>query len=157
MTSAPTSQRSKRSKTQAATFLEIIRLSEELQRGFAELFKAHDMSPALYNVLRILRGAGDAGLTCGDVGGRLVQHDPDVTRLLDRLEKRGLIERRRSTEDRRVVRTNITDSGLALLNELDGPVDELHERQLGHVPEPRLKELLAIVEEARTTYQKPLQ
>lgn len=149
MTPAPSTQRSKRSKTQAATFLEIVRLSEELQRGFAELFKAHDMSPALYNVLRVLRGAGEAGLTCGDVGGRLVQHDPDVTRLLDRLEKRGLIERRRSTEDRRVVRTRITEAGLALLAELDGPVDDLHERQLGHVPEPRLKELLSIVEEAR--------
>lgn len=149
MTSAPPPQRSKRSKAQAATFLEIVRFSEELQRGFAELFKKHDMSPALYNVLRILRGAGEAGLTCGDVGGRLVQHDPDVTRLLDRLEKRGLIERRRSTEDRRVVRTNITDAGLALLSELDGPVDDLHERQLGHVPEARLKELLSIVEEAR--------
>ncbi len=149
MTPAPPTQRSKRSKTQAATFLEIVRLSEELQRGFAELFKAHDMSPALYNVLRVLRGAGEPGLTCGDVGGRLVQHDPDVTRLLDRLEKRGLIERRRSTEDRRVVRTSITAAGLALLAELDGPVDELHERQLGHVPEPRLKELLSIVEEAR--------
>jgi len=149
VTPAPSTQRSKRSKTQAATFLEIVRLSEELQRGFAELFKAHDMSPALYNVLRVLRGAGEAGLTCGDVGGRLVQHDPDVTRLLDRLEKRGLIERRRSTEDRRVVRTRITEAGLALLAELDGPVDDLHERQLGHVPEPRLKELLSIVEEAR--------
>ncbi len=150
MKPAPPAPRSKRSRTQAATFLEIVRLSEELQRGFAQLFKVHDLSPALYNVLRVLRGAGDDGLTCGDVAGRLVQHDPDVTRLLDRLDKRGLIERRRSTEDRRVVRTSITEAGLALLNELDGPVDELHERQLGHVPEPRLKELLAIVEEART-------
>jgi DNA-binding MarR family transcriptional regulator len=149
VTPASPSGRSKRSKAQAATFLEIVRLSEELQRGFTELFKAHDMSPALYNVLRVLRGAGDAGLTCGDVAGRLVQHDPDVTRLLDRLERRGLIERRRSVEDRRVVRTRITEAGLTLLDQLDGPVDALHERQLGHVPEARLKDLLSIVEEAR--------
>lgn len=146
---APPPVRSKRSKTQAAIFLEVVRLSEELQRGFAELFKAHDLSPALYNVLRVLRGAGQEGLTCGDVGARLVQHDPDVTRLLDRLEKRGLIERRRSTEDRRVVRTSITEAGLSMLAELDEPVDAMHERQLGHVPETRLKELLSIVEDIR--------
>lgn len=150
MKSATAPVRSKRSKIQAATFLEVARLSEQLQRGFAELFKPYEMSPALYNVLRVLRGAGEEGLTCGDVGARLVQHDPDVTRLLDRLEKRGLIERRRSTEDRRVVRTSITAAGQALLAELDEPVDALHESQLGHVPEARLKELLAIVEEVRT-------
>lgn len=150
MKSALAPVRSKRSKTQAATFLEVVRLSEELQRGFTELFKPYEMSPALYNVLRVLRGAGDEGLTCGDIASRLVQHDPDVTRLADRLERRGLIERRRSTEDRRVVRTSITEAGLALLAELDEPVDAMHERQLGHVPEARLKELLSIIDEART-------
>jgi DNA-binding MarR family transcriptional regulator len=137
--------RSKRSKTQAAVFLEVVRLSEEMQRGFAELFKAHDLSPALYNVLRVLRGAGGEGLTCGEIAERLVQHDPDITRLLDRLERRDLIARQRSTIDRRVVRSSITPVGLALLEQLDAPVDALHEAQLGHVSEARLQQLLTTV------------
>ena len=137
--------RSKRSKTQAAVFLEVVRLSEEMQRGFAELFKAHDLSSALYNVLRVLRGAGGEGLNCGEIGDRLVQHDPDITRLLDRLERRDLIVRRRSTVDRRVVRSSITPVGLALLEQLDAPVDGLHEVQLGHVSDARLQQLLTTV------------
>jgi DNA-binding MarR family transcriptional regulator len=137
--------RSKRSKTQAAVFLEVVRLSEELQRGFAELFKTHDLSPALYNVLRVLRGAGGEGLTCGEIADRLVQHDPDITRLLDRLERRDLIARQRSTIDRRVVRSSITSVGLALLEQLDAPVDGLHETQLGHVSEAKLQQLLTTV------------
>ncbi len=149
-TAAPV--RSKRSKTQAAVYLEVTRLSEELQRGFAELFRAYDMSPALYNVLRVLRGAGDEGLMCSEVGARLIQHDPDITRLLDRLEKRGLIERRRSTTDRRVVRTSITPAGLEMLAELDAPVDAVHEEQLGHVPEARLTQLLGLIEELRAPW-----
>lgn len=120
-----------------------------MQRGFTELLKTHDLSTAHYNVLRVLRGAGPDGLTCGDVSHRLIQHDPDVTRLLDRLERRSLIERRRDVKDRRVVRTSITDAGLAMLAQLDKPVDDLHEQQLGHVPEPRLSQLLALIEELR--------
>ena len=105
----------------------------ELERESVELLKTADLSPAQYNVLRILRGAGPEGATCGDVTSKLVKHDPDVTRLLDRLERRELIVRTREVSDRRVVRTRITKAGLALLAELDDPVDALHERQLGHL------------------------
>lgn len=149
MKTATAPVRSKRTKAQAAVTFEILRFSEELQRGFAELFKSRDLSPALFNVLRILRGAGDEGLTCGEIADRLIQHDPDITRLLDRLEKRTLVERHRSTTDRRVVRTRITSPGLALLAELDAPVDQLHEQQLGHLPEARLAQLQTLLEEAR--------
>lgn len=152
MKTASAPVRSKRSRTQAAVFLEVTRLSEELQRHFAELFRAYDLSPALYNVLRVLRGAGDEGLMCSEVGDRLVQHDPDVTRLLDRLEKRGLIERRRSTTDRRVVRTSITPAGLEMLAELDAPVDAVHEEQLGHVSETGLTQLLGLIEDIRAPW-----
>jgi len=141
--------RSKRAKAQSDAFLAIIGTSEDLQRGFNELFKAHDLSPAQYNVLRILRGAGPEGLTCGGVSQRLIQHDPDVTRLLDRLEKRALIERHRDQKDRRVVRTAITPGGLELLALLDEPVDVVHEQQLGHLSESQLKELTTLMEEAR--------
>lgn len=141
--------RSKRSKAQADAYLAVVRTAEDLQRGFTELLKTSDLSFAQYNVLRILRGAGADGLTCGGVSERLVQHDPDVTRLLDRLEKRALIERHRDQKDRRVVRTAITEAGLALLAELDEPVDAVHEKQMGHLSESRLKELIALLEEVR--------
>lgn len=141
--------RSKRSKAQADAYLAVVRIAEDLHRGFTELFKASDLSFAQYNVLRILRGAGADGLTCGGVSERLVQHDPDVTRLLDRLEKRSLIERHRDQKDRRVVRTAITDTGLALLANLDEPVDAVHEQQLGHLSDARLKELMTLLEEVR--------
>lgn len=148
-TAAAPHVRSKRSKAQSDAYLTVVRTAEDLQRGFNELFKASDLSFAQYNVLRILRGAGTDGLTCGGVSERLVQHDPDVTRLLDRLEKRSLIERHRDQKDRRVVRTAITNAGLALLAELDEPVDAVHEQQLGHLSEARLKELMTLLEEVR--------
>jgi DNA-binding MarR family transcriptional regulator len=141
--------RSKRAKAQSDAFLAIVGTAEDLQRGFSELFKTHDLSPAQYNVLRILRGAGPDGLTCGGVSERLVQHDPDVTRLLDRLEKRALIERHRDQKDRRVVRTAITPGGLELLALLDEPVDALHEQQLGHLSDAKLTELTTLLEDVR--------
>lgn len=150
MKTAIVSGRSRRARIQSTAFLEVVRFAEEMKRGFTELLKPHGLSTALYNVLRILRGAGDDGLTCGSVSDRLIQHDPDVTRLLDRLEKRGLIERRRTDRDRRVVRTVITPAGLALLADLDAPVDAMHDQQLGHVPEARLEELTALIESIRT-------
>ncbi len=141
--------RTKTHQRPADAFLAIVRAAEELQRGAAELFKEHDLSPAQYNVLRILHGAGPEGATCSDVAGSLIQHDPDVTRLLDRLDARGLIERGRDAKDRRVVRTKITKAGTALLAELDAPVAALHTRQLGHVSDKRLDELVALLDEAR--------
>ncbi len=149
MKTATAPVRSKRAKAQADAFLAIVGVAEDLQRGFSELFKATDLSFAQYNVLRILRGAGPEGLTCGGVSERLVQHDPDVTRLLDRLEKRALIERHRDQKDRRVVRTAITQGGLELLAQLDAPVDALHEQQLGHLSESRLTDLITLLEDAR--------
>jgi len=125
-------------------------LVTELEREGVELLKASDLSPAQYNVLRILRGAGPEGATCGHVTSRLVKHDPDVTRLLDRLERRELIVRTREITDRRVVRTRITKAGLALLAELDDPVDALHERQLGHLTERQIGDLQALVAAVRT-------
>lgn len=141
--------RSARALAQAEAYLGILRAAEALQRDFVELFKASDLSFAQYNVLRVLRGAGSAGLACGEVAGRLIRHDPDMTRLLDRLERRGLTERTREPRDRRVVRTRITAKGLALIGVLDAPVEALHERQFGHVTEARLRELAAWLEEAR--------
>src|SRR5687767_7542143 len=141
--------RSPRTSAQVELQIAILQAAGEFERDFVELVKDEDLSPAQYNVLRILRGAGEPGLTCGEVGGRLIRHDPDVTRLMDRLERRHLIERTRDTRDRRVVRTTITQTGLDLLARLDPEVDALHERQLGHLSEEQLAQLIALVRVAR--------
>ena len=104
----------------------------------AELMRGHDLSLPQYNVLRILRGAGDAGLRCSEVGARLLVHDPDVTRLLDRLEKAGRVRRTRDPHDRRVVVTCLTDEGRAVLNALDAPLTELHAQQFAALSPERL-------------------
>jgi DNA-binding MarR family transcriptional regulator len=144
------STRSSTRRTPASlAFLSLVQAAEEMQRGMAELLKTRDLSLAQYNVLRILRGAGPEGATCSNVSDNLIRHDPDVTRLMDRLDKRGLIDRARDTKDRRVVRTRITKAGAALLAELDEPVDDLHARQLGHLSSKRLADLVAMLDEAR--------
>ncbi len=141
--------RSSRAVTQSMAYLELVRTADSLSRDFDQLFKAEDLSGAQYNVLRILRGGDDEGLTCGEVIERLVRRDPDVTRLMDKLERRGLIERGRDVTDRRVVRTKITQAGRVLLDALDKPVADLHERQLGHMSDARLRELIAMLEETQ--------
>jgi DNA-binding MarR family transcriptional regulator len=141
--------RSARTTAQFEVFSELLVTAERFEREVVELLKGAELSLSQYNILRILRGAGDAGLACGQVGGRLVRHDPDVTRLMDRLDKRRLIARAREPQDRRVVRTKITPEGLALLGSLDGPIDRLHERQLGHMNERRLATLKSLLAEAR--------
>ncbi len=123
-------------------FLSLVRTADVLGRGVNALLKAHGVSAPQYNVLRILRGAGEAGLPCGEIAARMVTRDPDVTRLLDRLQKRGLIARGRGADDRRVVSTRITPEGLVLLDELDEPVRELHKRQLGFLPSDQVENLL---------------
>lgn len=130
-------------------FLNVQRTANALAAGSAELLKARDLTPTQYNVLRILRGAGEAGLNAGDIADRMITRDPDVTRLIDRLEKRGLVERWRCTEDRRVVWTRISGEGRALVDALDGPMTALHRARLGHVPPERLALLIELLEEAR--------
>jgi len=130
-------------------FLNVQRTANVLLQDFAELLKGHNLTPTQYNVLRILRGAGEEGLTAGDVGERMITRDPDVTRLLDRLETRGLAERSRCTEDRRVVWTRITAAGLAAIAPLDQAVDEIHQRRLAHLGPERLSSLIELLEAAR--------
>ena len=111
------------------TALKLMRVHERFADGRAALFKGHGLSAPQYNVLRILRGAAGAELSCHEVGARMLKRVPDVTRLLDRLETRGLIARWRSAEDRRVVRTRITAAGLELLAEIDAPLRDLIGRE----------------------------
>lgn len=129
-------------------FLDLMRTTDLLSRAFVPILKAEDLSSNQYNVLRILRGAPE-GLPCGEVGNRMITRDPDITRLLDRLEKRGLISRWRETKDRRVVMAKITAQGLKLLARLDEPVQRAHRRQLGHLGSKRMKALAGLLRVCR--------
>jgi DNA-binding MarR family transcriptional regulator len=134
---------------EARVFVSLMRTADALARGAEALLKAYGLSGTQYNILRILRGAGEKGLACREVGGRLISRDPDITRLLDRMESRGLIIRAREMQDRRVVKTRITSEGLRLLEELDKPVHELHRRQLRHLPTVKLRQLSNLLDRAR--------
>src|SRR6266480_4368104 len=123
-----------------AAFLDLLRTCDLLSRGPAQVLRSEDLSATQYNVLRILRGAPE-GLACGEIASRMITRDPDVTRLLDRLEKRGLISRCRETKDRRTVMARITSEGLKLLGRLDEPVQSAHRKQLGHLGRERLRSL----------------
>ncbi len=132
-----------------SAFLDLLRTTDMLSRRPAQALKTEDLSATQYNVLRILRGAPE-GLTCGEIGNRMITRDPDITRLLDRLDKRGLISRRRGAKDRRMVLTRITPEGLALLTRLDRPVQEAHRRQLGHLGRERLRALSELLSACRS-------
>ena len=129
--------------------LNLVRTMDHLGQEFARLFHEHGLSGPQYNVLRILRGVGGAGLPCGEIAGQMVTHMPDITRLVDRLEAAGLVERRRTEEDRRVVLVTITPAGLDVLARLDRPVLDLHRRQLGHLTRAELAELNRLLVKAR--------
>ena len=132
-----------------AAFLDLLRTTDMLSRGLVEVLKTEDLSATQYNVLRILRGSPE-GLPCGEIAGRMITRDPDVTRLLDRLEKRGLISRCRETRDRRMVMARITPEGLKLLARLDEPVHAAHRKQLGHLGRERLRALTELLHVSRS-------
>jgi DNA-binding MarR family transcriptional regulator len=132
-------------------FVALLQTADSLSQDAEQLLKSAGLTGAQYNVLRILRGAEPAGLPCSGIGDRMISHDPDMTRLLDRMEKRGLITRERQTDDRRVVKTRITAQGLSLLKTLDQPVHNLHKRQFRHMQTSRLKTLGALLEELRAS------
>ncbi len=102
-----------------------------------------------YNALRILRGAGPEGLPCREIGERMITHDPDITRLLNRLEDRGLVERTRAKHDRRVIYGKITAGGLKLLREMDAPIEKYGREMLRHVGQEKLKQLIELLELVR--------
>jgi DNA-binding MarR family transcriptional regulator len=138
----------RRGSPEESVFVELLRTTDMLSRGLIHVLKAEDLSATQYNVLRILRGAPD-GLPCGEIASRMITRDPDITRLLDRMEKRSLISRCRESKDRRMVMARITPEGLKVLARLDEPVQEGHRRQLGHMGRERLKTLTELLQAAR--------
>ena len=131
------------------TFLSLQRTADVITRQYEHFLKQWDVSGTQYNVLRILRGAGPEGHRCGEIGDRMITHDPDITRLLDRMEKQGWIERARDTKDRRVVLTRITKRGLELLKQIDKPLEEFTQSISEHIPEKHLRELTELLNELR--------
>lgn len=130
-------------------FVALLAAADGLSLEAEQLLKSAGLTGAQYNVLRILRGAEPEGLACRAIADRMISHDPDMTRLLDRMEKRELITRERDAGDRRVVVTRITSQGLATLKPLDQPVHDLHAEQFGHMSAGRLKMLARLLEELR--------
>ncbi len=129
--------------------LNILRTAALLEHAVAEHLRPHGLTPTQYNVLRILRGAGEAGLCRNEVGERMLNPVPDVTRLLDRMEDAGLVARDRDARDRRFVTARITPDGLEKLAALDEPVSRMHEELLGHMDENELRRLAQLLEESR--------
>lgn len=133
--------------------LNIVRTAEVLQRTVADFLKEFDLSPTQYNVLRILRGAGAAGATCSQIGERLLTHDPDITRLLDRMEARALIIRERSSTDRRAIITRISGDGLKLVDSIDRPIRALTQLRIGKFGPDALAGLIAELERVREAFE----
>ena len=139
-----------RRSLEADAYLDLQRTAAVLTRAVSERLRPEHLSPAQYNVLRILRGAGPGGLACGEIAERMLTRDPDVTRLLDRLEERRLVARTRARRDRRVVRTRVTASGLRLLARLDEPITRMHAAQLGYIGPAKLRALIRLLALARS-------
>jgi DNA-binding MarR family transcriptional regulator len=129
--------------------LNVLRTADVLLQRIAAVLKPFKLSHSQYNVLRILRGAGPEGLACREISERMITRDPDITRLLDRLEARGLLTRTRDQKDRRVIMAHITPEGRRLLEALDQPIAEVDRQPLQHLGEQRLRTLIRLLELAR--------
>ena len=128
----------------------LMRTADMVNRHFAALYEPYGLTGQQYNVLRILRGARPDALPTMEIAERMIQATPGITRLLDRLEKKGWVSRERCREDRRQVLCTITADGLELLDRLDEPVGRANERILSTLPESEIRRLIAIMDDIRT-------
>jgi MarR family transcriptional regulator, organic hydroperoxide resistance regulator len=127
-------------------FLTLLWTADRMQSRLNATLKVHGLSATQYNALRILRGAGKQGLPCSEIAGRMITRDPDITRLLDRMGKMGLAQRKRGSKDRRVVVAQITNKGLELLKQLDPVLHQFLQRLLGEMGAKNLKSFLELLE-----------
>jgi DNA-binding MarR family transcriptional regulator len=134
---------------QQELFLNLLRTADAFGRAAEKNLKPEALSLPQYNILRVLRGAASAGISCRELGDRLITWSPDLTRLLDKLEKRQLISRNRNTLDRRVVNVRITPGGLELLRRLDAPVKLAGQSQMRNMSSRELKTLINLLEKLR--------
>ncbi len=136
-------------------YLALLRTADSLQTQVEEWLKKFGLTGTQYNALRILRGAGGQGLPCSEIGDRMITHDPDITRLLNRLEERALVRRMRAKHDRRVICGIITPAGQKLLRQIDGPLDKQGRAMLQHVSQENLARLTALLELVRNGGKAP--
>lgn len=130
-----------------AAFTLLMKTAARLEAELNRVFRPLDLTGPTYNILRILEFAGGAGRSCGDISEQLIAEVPDMTRLLDRLERLGYVLRERSNIDRRMVKVTITDKGSTVLDSLKDPVAACHKRQLGELGEGRLAELTNVLQQ----------
>jgi len=134
-------------------YLGLWRTYDRLRALEDELFAGYDLTAQQYNALRLLKAAKPESMPTLLLADRLVSRAPDITRMIDRLEERGLVSRERLKDDRRVVRVAITSAGLNLLKEIAGPLANCHARQLGHLSASDLKKLAELLREARKPHE----
>ena len=139
---------------QQEAFLSLWRTYDRLRMLEDELFVRHELTAQQYNALRLLKAEHPATLPTLVLAGKLVSHAPDITRLVDRLEERGLVARQRMPDNRRVVQVGITDAGLALLGQLEQPVRECHSQQLGHLSPAQLQALVELLRTVRQPHEE---
>ena len=137
------------SSREQEAYLSLLRTADALQAQAEAKLKEFGLTGTQYNALRILRGAGPEGLPCREIGERMITHDPDITRLLNRLADRGFVERTRARDDRRVIYGKITAAGLRLLREMDAPLEKYGREMLRHVGQEKLKQLIELLELVR--------
>src|SRR3984957_13442796 len=133
------------SSREQEAYLALLRTADALQTQVEARLKEFGLTGTQYNALRILRGAGPEGLPCREIGKRMITHDPDITRLLNRLEDRGFVKRTRAKNDRRVICGKITPAGLKLLREIDSPLEKRGREMLRHVGQEKLKDLIELL------------
>ena len=134
-------------------FLNLWRTYDRLRAEEERLFSRHGITPQQYNALRLLRAVHPGTLPTLAIQTRLVSRAPDITRLLDKLARLGLVERQRHDANRRIVQVGITEAGLRLLDELDVPVRQCHSRQLGHMTARQLDTLVELLRTARRPHE----
>jgi DNA-binding MarR family transcriptional regulator len=134
-------------------YLSLWRTYDRLRAIEDDFFAAYELTAQQYNALRLLRAAHPATVPTLTLAGRLISRAPDITRMLDRLEQRGLVARQRRADNRRVVDVAITPAGLELLSQMAAPLRECHSRQLGHLSADDLRALVDLLRRARAPHE----
>ena len=128
----------------------LLRTVDHIRRATSSVLEAYEVTLQQYNVLRILRGAGEEGLPILEVGKRMVEQSPGITRLIDRLEDKELIARERSRMDRRQINVTITQKGLALLEKMDKPVRDTDRKLMENLSEEDIEKLISLLDAIRS-------
>ncbi|MGY8769774.1 MAG: MarR family winged helix-turn-helix transcriptional regulator [Pirellulales bacterium] len=139
----------------AEALLNLLRTNDQFSNQFVRRFREFGLTSSQYNILRILRGEGKP-LPSLEIASRMIQVVPAITGLIDRLEKAEMVTRQRCEEDRRVVYVAITKKALKLIDKIDAPLAEMHDKLIGHMTQTELKDLIRLLEKARAPLTNPL-